>query len=188
MPDMKHEAKLDLDKEAGLNGGGIVNRVSASALVTFDLEDYYQPGERVILDIAGQLHGGLILREKDFRDYVKNHDWSQYDGKFVAIVCSADAIVPTWAFMLVAIALQPYARKAVFGSLEDLEIQLFRSRLSSVNWDEYAGAKVVIKGCSKVDVPVAVYVEATAQIRRVAGSIMYGEPCSTVPLFKKAVR
>ena len=167
---------------------GIVNRVSNSALVTFDLEEYYEPGERVVIDIAEQLYQGLILREKDFRDFIKTNDWKRYEGKFVAITCSADAIVPTWAFMLVMVALEPHAKLAVFGSAEALEEQIFRRRLAGVDWSAYQGAKVVIKGCSKVNVPVAVYVEATAQIRKVASSIMYGEPCSTVPLFKKSSR
>lgn len=165
---------------------GIVNRVTNSSLVTFDLEEYYEPGDRVVIDIAEQLYQGLLLREKDFRDFIKTHDWSQYQGKFVAITCSADAIVPTWAYMLVMVALEPYARLAVFGNAEALEEQVFRKRLAGVDWSAFQGAKVVIKGCSKVNVPVAVYVEATAQIRKVAASIMYGEPCSTVPLFKKS--
>lgn len=173
---------------AAAAGEGVVNRVANSALVTFDLEQYYQPGERVDLDIADQLYGGLILREKDFRDFIKSHPWQQYEGKFVAITCSADAIVPTWAYMLVVIALQPFAKLAVFGSRESLEETIFRNSLSSVDWSAFQGAKVVIKGCSKVDVPVAIYVEATAQIRNYATSIMYGEPCSTVPLFKKSVK
>ncbi|HTF19090.1 MAG TPA: DUF2480 family protein [Chryseolinea sp.] len=175
--------------EAGIQAGdGIINRVASSALVTFDLEEYYEPGDRVVLDIADQLYEGLILREKDFRDFIKNHDWRQYEGKFVAITCSADAIVPTWAFMLVMIALEPYAKQAIFGSVAALDEQIFRKRLAAVDWRAYEGAKVVIKGCSKVAVPVAVYVEATAQIRRYATSIMYGEPCSTVPLFKKSLK
>lgn len=165
---------------------GIVNRVANSSLLTFDLEEYYEPGDRAVIDISEQLYQGLILREKDFRDYIKNNNWKQYEGKFVAITCSADAIVPTWAFMLVMVALEPYAKQAIFGSLEALEEQIFRKRLAAVDWSAYNGAKVVIKGCSKVNVPVAVYVEATAQIRKVASSMMYGEPCSTVPLFKKA--
>jgi hypothetical protein len=167
---------------------GIVNRVASSALVTFDLEEYYEPGDRVVLDIADQLYEGLILREKDFRDFIKNHDWRQYEGKFVAITCSADAIVPTWAFMLVMIALEPYAKQAIFGSMEALEEQIFRKRLAIVDWQAYNGAKVVVKGCSKVNVPIAVYVEATAQIRKYASSIMFGEPCSTVPLFKRPLK
>lgn len=165
----------------------IINKVANSVLVTFDLEEYYEPGDRVVLDIADQLYEGLILREKDFRSYVKDHDWRQYEDKFVAITCSADAIVPTWAFMLISIALQPFARMVVFGTAEALETEIFRRRLATVDWSRFQGAKVVIKGCSKVNVPVAVYVEATAQIAVYASSIMYGEPCSTVPLFKKAV-
>lgn len=186
---MEHSEKTLNQSVTGVAAGeGIVNRVASSALVTFDLEQYYQPGERVVLDIADQLYGGLILREKDFRDFIKSHPWPQYEGKFVAITCSADAIVPTWAYMLVAIALQPFAKLVVFGSRESLEETLYRNSLSEVDWSAFQGAKVVIKGCSKVEVPVTVYVEATVQIRKYASSIMYGEPCSTVPLFKKSVK
>jgi len=163
----------------------IVNRVAQSPLVTLDLETLYSPGERVLIDIKDQLFQGMILKEKDFRDYVKASDWSVYEGKMVAITCSADAIVPTWAFMLLSIALQPYAEKVVFGCLEDLEQQLFLTRLNELDWSVYTNAKVVVKGCSKVDVPVSVYVEATNRLRPLASSIMYGEPCSTVPLYKK---
>jgi len=163
----------------------IVNRVSASSLVTFDLEHYYQPGERILIDIKDQLYQGLILREKDFREYIKTHDWSQYQNKFVAIQCSADAIVPTWAFMLLSIALEPYSKQIVFGTTDDLEEQLFRTALAEIDWSAYKDAKVVIKGCSKVNVPVAIYVEATNKLRPFAASLMFGEPCSTVPLYKK---
>src|SRR5689334_7279993 len=103
-----------------MEGNEIINRVANSSLVTFDLEEFYQPGERALIDIKGQLYQGLILKEKDFRDFVKQHDWKQYENKFVAITCSADAIVPIWAFMLISIALQPHAKKIVFGTLEDL--------------------------------------------------------------------
>src|SRR4051812_25294993 len=115
----------------------IVNRVASSALVSFDLEEYYQQGDRVLLDIKDQLFQGLILKEKDFRNYIKNNDWSQYQNKFVAITCSADAVVPTWAYMLLSIALEPFSNEIVFGSLEELEIQLFRSALNKINWLEY---------------------------------------------------
>jgi hypothetical protein len=166
--------------------GPIINRVASSGLITFDLEEFYQPGERVLIDIRDQLLQGLILKEKDFRAYIKTHDWSQYEGKFVALTCSADAIVPTWAYMLLAIALHPFAKELVFGTLEELEIKLFRNALSRVDWEAFRNAKVVIKGCSKVNVPVAVYVEATNNLRPLAASLMFGEPCSTVPLFKAA--
>jgi hypothetical protein len=163
----------------------IVNRVASSALVSFDLEEHYQQGDRVLLDIKDQLFQGLILKEKDFRNYIKNNDWSQYQNKFVAITCSADAIVPTWAYMLLSIALEPFSNEIVFGSLEELEIQLFRYALNKINWLEYKDKKVVIKGCSKVNVPVAIYVEATNKLKPLASSIMFGEPCSTVPLYKR---
>lgn len=163
----------------------IVNRVAQSPLVTFDLEKLYVPGERVLIDIKNQLFQEMILKEKDFRDYIKATDWSVYKNKFVAITCSADAIVPTWAFMLLAIALQPHAVKIVFGNLDDLESQLFREQLDKIDFELYRDAKVVIKGCSKINVPVAVYVEATNLLRPLTSSIMFGEPCSTVPLYKK---
>ena len=163
----------------------IVNKVANSALVTFDLEHYYQPGERVVLDIKGQLYQELILKEKDFRDFIRQHDWAAYQDKYVAITCTADAIVPTWAFMLVSIALQPYAKQVVFGTLEELETAIFKKSLEKVDWSSFQNAKIVVKGCSKVDVPVAIYVEATNNLRPYAASIMFGEPCSTVPLYKK---
>jgi hypothetical protein len=163
----------------------IVNRVSNSGLITFDLEDYYQPGDRVIIDIKEQLFQEMILREKDFRDFIKSHDWSQYKGKYIAVTCSADAIIPTWAYMLLTSVLQPFAKEIVFGSLEDLEKKIYFNVLGDIDWSMYKDAKVVIKGCSKVNVPQAVYVEATQRIRPYAASIMFGEPCSTVPVYKK---
>lgn len=163
----------------------IVNKVANSALVTFDLEHYYQSGERVVLDIKGQLYQELILKEKDFRDFIRQHDWAAYQDKYVAITCTADAIVPTWAYMLVSIALQPYAKQVVFGTLEELETAIFKKSLEKVDWSSFQNAKIVVKGCSKVDVPVAIYVEATNNLRPYAASIMFGEPCSTVPLYKK---
>ncbi|MBS1682973.1 MAG: DUF2480 family protein [Bacteroidetes bacterium] len=162
----------------------IINRVSASSLITFDLEELYTPGERIIFDIKDLLFQGLVLKEKDFRDFINGHDWSQYKQKHVAITCSADAVVPTWAFMLLTIMLQPYASTIIFGSLEDIESQLFYQKLALVDWQKYSHAKVVIKGCSKLNVPVTAYVEATNRLRQVASSIMFGEACSTVPLFK----
>jgi hypothetical protein len=163
----------------------IVNRVASSSLITFDLEEFYTPGERIEFDIAPQLYQELILREKEFRDFVRTNDWAQYDGKLVAVKCSADAIVPTWAYMLVAIALTPFARHLIFGSLEELEIDLFRKKLETVNWLDYKGSKVVVKGCSKVNVPVTLYVEVANKLTPLVSSLMFGEPCSTVPLFKR---
>jgi hypothetical protein len=164
----------------------IVNKVANSPLVTFDLEELYLPGERVVVDIKEQLFQGLILKEKDFRNFIKSTDWSAFKNKFVAITCSADAIIPHWAYMLLTSALQPHAQKIVFGSVEDLETKIFFDQLSTVDFSKYQDAKIVIKGCSKVNVPAAVYVEATRLLMPCASSIMFGEPCSTVPVYKKS--
>jgi hypothetical protein len=166
----------------------IVNKVVNSGLITFNLEDYHQPGERVVIDIRHQLFQELILKEKDFRDFIKQHDWSQYRDKYVAITCTADAIVPQWAFMLVAIALSPVAKFFVFGTLEELEIEIFRRTLAKVDWSQYENTKVVVKGCSKVWVPAAIYIDVTRALQPFASSLMFGEPCSTVPLYKKPKR
>jgi hypothetical protein len=170
-----------------LKGDEIVNRVASSSLITFDLEDFYTPGERVEFDIAPQLYQALILREKEFRDFVKTNSWSEYKGKLVAVKCSADAVVPTWAYMLVAIALSPFATHTIFGSLEELEIDLFRKKLEAVNWLDYKDSKVVVKGCSKVNVPTTLYVEVANKLTPLVSSLMFGEPCSTVPLFKRNI-
>jgi hypothetical protein len=167
------------------SGNEIVNRVTSSSIELFDLEEYYVPGERVLLNIGDQLYQGLILKEKDFRNFIKSNDWSQYANKFVAVTCSEDAVVPTWAYMLLTSALQPHARTIVFGGLQDLEEKIFFDVLSKIDWKRFQDAKVVIKGCSKVAVPVAAYVEATRLMRPYAASIMFGEPCSTVPVFKR---
>jgi hypothetical protein len=166
----------------------IINRVANSSLVTFDLETLYTPGERVVYDIKDHLFQGLILREKDFREHVKNNSWSDYQDKLVSIVCTADAVVPTWAYMLLAVALKPYARRVFFGSVEEMEKELFHEKLLSIDWEQYRNVKVVVKGCSDVQVPVSAYVEATSQLVSVAASVMYGEPCSTVPIFKAQSR
>jgi len=163
----------------------IINRVSNSSLITFDLEEYYQTGERALIDVKEQLYEGLILKEKNFREFIKRHDWSFYQNKFVTITCTADAVIPTWAYMLVAIALKPYAKMIEFGTLENLEEKLFQKALSIVNWDQFRNAKVVVKGCSKVNVPSSAYVLAVAELQPIVSSLMFGEACSTVPLYKK---
>ena len=174
-----------LSKSSIASDGEILNRVNNSSLVTLDLEEHYIPGERLLLDIKDWLFQGQILKEKEFREFVKMHDWSRYQNKYVAIACSTDAIIPTWAYMLLSVSLQPVAEFVFFGSVADLEIQLFMKTLNQIDWQTFKDAKVVIKGCSKVDVPVAIYVEATHRLRPLATSIMFGEPCSTVPLFKR---
>lgn len=163
----------------------IINKVAQSGLIEFNLEDYYPEGERVLFDIKPLLFQSLILKEKDFRDFVSKEDWKKYEGKFIAITCSADAIVPTWAYMLLSSALEPFAKKIVFGNLDTLEIVLFHEKLSKINPEDFRDKRVVIKGCSSKEVPINAYVEITNLLRPVAKSIMYGEPCSTVPLYKK---
>lgn len=163
----------------------IINKVAQSGLVSLDLEDFYDEGERVVYDLKDNLYMGLILKEKDFREFLKTHDWTQYQGKNVAITCTEDAIVPTWAYMLLAIQLESYANILVFGDLEDLENKLYQDALSKINPADYAGKRVVVKGCSKVPVPTSAYVEITRLLKPHVLSLMFGEPCSTVPLYKK---
>lgn len=162
----------------------IVNRVSQSTLISIDLESYFSAGERVIYDIAQNLFQGLVLKEKDFRLFIKEHDWSAYEGKYVAITCSQDVIIPTWAYMLISSKLAPHASLIVLGNAEELEQALFSRALDQINPEDYKGAKVVIKGCSKVPVPNSAYVELTTKLRPYVSSIMFGEPCSTVPVYK----
>lgn len=163
----------------------LINKVAQSALVTLNLEELIHPGERVVYDIKDNLFMGLILREKDFRAFIKENDWSVYEGKNVAIINSADAIVPTWAYMLLATKLQPFANRYVLGDLEALEQSLFQDAIARINPEEYRDAKVVVKGCGQIPVPNFAYVEITKVLLPVVSSIMYGEPCSTVPLYKK---
>lgn len=162
-----------------------VNKVSASGLITINLEEYYNKGERVVYDIKENLFHGLMLREKDFREFIKNHDWSQYRDKNIAVICSADAIVPTWAYMLLASKMKPFANEVVFGGLDVLESVLFAKSLTNIDLDSLAGERVVVKGCADIDVPVSAYVELTNLLLPVVKSIMYGEPCSTVPIYKR---
>jgi hypothetical protein len=163
----------------------IVNRVANSGLISLDLEEFYHNGERVVYDIKDNLFQGLILREKDFRTFLKENDWSIYKGKNVAIICSEDAIVPTWAYMLLTLYLEPYADTVVFGDLEKLEDKLFYDALNNIYTQAYSDKKVVVKGCSKFPVPTSAYVEITRMLKPVAQNLMFGEPCSTVPLYKR---
>lgn len=163
----------------------IINKIKNSSLITLDLEEFYVPGERVFFDIKPFLFQELILKEKDFRAALKSADGSVFKDKHVAIGCTADAIIPTWAYMLLAITLRPHAKTIFFGSLADLEKQLFRQSIATINWQNYANAKVVVKGCAKIEVPTEIFVEVTTRLNEVVSSIMFGEACSTVPLFKK---
>lgn len=163
----------------------IVNKVAQSGLISFDLAELYPSGDRVLYDIKDNLFHGLILREKDFREFVKEHDWSQYAGKHVAITCTADAIVPTWAYMLLSSKLAPFAANVVFGDLNTLETVLFDRALAKLDLEPYKDQRIVVKGCGDIPVPVAAYAELTTKLTAVAKSVMYGEPCSTVPIYKR---
>ncbi len=163
----------------------IDNRVSGSGLIEINLEEYYPQGERAVFDMKEHLFQGLVLKEKDFREFVKNEAWNKYKDKYVAILCSADAIVPTWAYMLVAIALGPFAKGFVFGDLRTLETSLFIIAIGKMDPEKYRDKKVVVKGCGDVPVPESAYVELTRVLSPVVQSLMFGEPCSTVPLMKR---
>lgn len=162
-----------------------VNRVTNSGLETINLEDFYPQGDRVLIDVKDLLFMELVLKEKDFRDWVKNNDWTQYDGKFVAVYCSNDAIVPTWAYMLIASKLSGVAKKVVFGDLNALESVLWKDALSELNIQDYIDKKVVIKGCGDLPISAAAYTDISSKLIPVVQSLMYGEPCSTVPVYKR---
>ena len=162
----------------------IVNRVANSKLITIDLEDFYPSGNRVKFDISEWLFEGLLLREKDFREQVKNHDWSQYKDTYVALGCSTDAIIPSWAYLLLSTQLNPFAKKVIVGDLELLETVLFSEIITNLNVEDFTGKPVIIKGCSNKPIPQSAYSFLIQKIQPVAKSIMFGEACSTVPLFK----
>ncbi|QTE24037.1 DUF2480 family protein [Polaribacter cellanae] len=162
----------------------IINRIANSKLKTFDLEEIYPEGDRVLFDIKDWLFQELILKERDFRMLVKNHDWSLYKNKFVAITCSVDAIIPSWAFMLVASELTPFANKVVIGNLELLETILYQELLQFIDFRDFTNVPVIIKGCADKPIPKSAYAFLIAKLQPIAKSIMFGEACSTVPLFK----
>ena len=163
----------------------IINRVANSKLMVIDLEDYYPEGKRVLFDIKPWLYEEFVLREKEFRAYVKGHDWSQYENQYIAITCSSEAIIPAWAYMLVAIALEPFAKHTVLGDLKDLEIALYQNIINNLELSAYQDKPVIIKGCSTKQIPDAVYIMISNKLKTIARSIMFGEACSSVPLYKR---
>ena len=163
----------------------IINKVANSVLEVFDLEDYYAKEIRTQIDISQWLYEGFLLKEKDFREALKNHDWSQYENHYVAIHCSTDAIIPAWASILVTIYVSPFAKKVVAGNSQDLETSLYQETLSTIDYSKYLDKPVIIKGCSKKPVPESAYILAVQKLQPFAKSIMYGEACSAVPLFKR---
>lgn len=162
----------------------IINRVANSKLITIDLEDYYPEGKRVLFDIKDWLFEGLVLREKDFRTKVSQFDWSQYKGNYIALTCSSDAIIPGWAYMLLSIYLEPFAKQIVIGNLENLETSCYQNIINNMDVSSFIGKPIIIKGCSKKPVPNNAYIMLTTKLKTVAKSIMYGEACSSVPLYK----
>ncbi|MCI2229213.1 DUF2480 family protein [Polaribacter sp. MSW13] len=162
----------------------IINRVANSKLKTFDLEEIYPQGKRVLFDIKDWLFEEIILKEKDFRQSVKNHDWAQYKKTFVAVHCSVDAIVPSWAFMLVASELIPHANKVVIGDLELLETVIYQELISFLDFKNFENAPVIIKGCAEKPIPATAFAFIIEKLQPIAKSIMFGEACSTVPIYK----
>lgn len=161
------------------------NKVTESNIITLNLEDYYPQGETIVFDLKEYLFMQLILKEKDFREALKNLDTTPYLNKNVALTCTADAIIPMWAYMLVASYLQPVAKNIVFGDQDFLQKTLFLKNLQQINPAEYTDKRVVIKGCGDLPITELAYVEITNILRPVVKSMMYGEPCSTVPIYKK---
>ncbi|GAA4273291.1 DUF2480 family protein [Aquimarina gracilis] len=164
----------------------IINRVANNKnLITFDLEAYYPEGKRTLFDIKDWLYEGLLLREKDFRQQAKDHDWSQYQDQYIALTCSTDAIIPGWAYLLLTSSLIPYAKKIAVGTLEALETVLYTEIISNLDVSTYQDKLLIIKGCANKPVPEGAYIALIQKLQPVAKSIMYGEACSSVPLYKR---
>lgn len=162
----------------------IVNKVAESGLISFDLEKYYPVAPRKIFDLKDHLFMGLILKEKDFRAALLQIDWNDYKGADVAITCTADAIIPMWAYMLVASYLEPVAQTVIVGTEQELITRLLVKNIEAIDVSEFTDQRVVVKGCGDIAIPEGAYVAITQKLRPVAKSIMYGEPCSTVPIYK----
>jgi hypothetical protein len=163
----------------------LINKVTESALVTLNLEDYYPKENIVVFDLKDYLFMSLILKEKDFREALKNLDLAPFTNKVVTVTCSADAVIPMWAYMLCASYLQPVASNVFFGNEEEVKAQILLNNISNISTEEFTDKRIVIKGCGELPVGEAAYLQATKILRPVAKSIMYGEPCSTVPIFKR---
>ena len=164
---------------------GLINRVAESGIITLNLEDFFPKHDFAVFDIKDYLFHGLILKEKDFREALKNLDWSVYDSKIVLVICSTDAIIPQWAFMLVATYLSAHTAAVYFGTNQEVEQKLFLSNLKSIDATKYTGEKIIIKGCGTKTVTGEAYLEITKKLQPVVKSLMFGEACSTVPIYKK---
>ncbi len=162
----------------------IVNRVANSKLKTINLEDFYPSEKRTVIDIKDWLFQDIILKEVTFREHLKNHNWSQYKNNYIALFCSTNAIIPSWAYMLITTYTFPYAKKTIIGSLEELETSIFQDIIASFNIENYKNKAIIISGCSNKPIPETAYVQLVEKLQPIAKSIMFGEACSTVPLFK----
>ena len=162
----------------------IVNKVAESGIITLDLAQYL-PAPVAVFDLKPFLYMEMILKEKDYRAALLAHDWQQYTGQHVAVLCSVDAIVPVWAYMLAASYLQPIAASVYYGTAEELSKTLLQQSINHIPLGEYEDKRVVIKGCGDTPIPDSAYLAVTAHLRPVVKSLMYGEPCSTVPIYKK---
>ena len=165
--------------------GEVINRVAQSPIITFKLEEIYPEGPRMAIDLKDRLFMGLILKEKDFREWIAAHEWEQYRGAHVAIFCSADAVIPVWAYMLLATQLAPVAATVFYGTEAEMEKDLFRQALDQIDFSQFQDRPVVVKGCSDKPVPFSAYADTTARLLPFAKKISYGEPCSTVPVWKR---
>ena len=166
----------------------IRNKVSESSLLTIDLSEWFPDETIVDFDLQAWLTQGIMLQEKPFRQAADAHDWSQYEGKRVAVFCSVDAILPYWAFMLVASKLEPYAKDIYQGTSEALLNDWYRRALADLNPEDYTDRRIVVKGCGDKPIPAGAYVELVRKLQPAVKTIMYGEPCSTVPVYKKSRR
>jgi hypothetical protein len=164
----------------------IINRVANSSLKTIDLEDFYPSEKRTIIDIKPWLFNEFILKEKDFRNSLKNHDWTKYKNQYIALTCSTNAIIPSWAYMLIATYLTPFAKKTIVGNLQELENAIFQDILNDFDYKAYQNLPVIIKGCANKPIPETAYIQLIKNLQPIAKSIMFGEACSSVPLFKAA--
>lgn len=162
-----------------------INKVAESGLITLDLEEWYPKEEVAVFDLKDHLFMGMIVKEKEFRESLKSFDWEQFRNKYVSVVCSADAIIPVWAYMLVASYLQPVCLDLVIGDETELRKQLFLKKLNTIKAEEYADQRVIVKGCGDLPIGEFAYMEITKLLRPHVKTLMYGEPCSTVPVYKK---
>ncbi|MDI9356385.1 MAG: DUF2480 family protein [Chitinophagaceae bacterium] len=165
----------------------IINKIANSNLTTIPIEDFIEKGERIFFDVKDILYQGIIIREKDIRDFLKKHNWNRYQGTFVAVDCSVDAIIPPWVYMLIASEIESFAKVLVKGNLKDLEKKIYEKKLESIHWEEYKHKKILIKGCNTIYDADHAFFELTKKLKPFVHSIFYGEACSNVPIYKRNI-